>query len=235
MTVPPQHPPVPPTGGQPAPTGQPVAWPQGPAQPAAWPQGQGQPGAWPPPAPVPVVKQIPEGQPYTVRASVRKRVLQFGLLGLFILLMMSCPIGLSGVSGGDLPTLLLMVGFFVLLFGGIFALQIYLIASGGPVLAVGPDGLWIKTRPTRGQAVLLPWGAIEQIYTRRWVFDKVVCVKARDPRTGGNLGAFTALDSGMQQLVFGTGFTAPLTFADRPEREIMGAIVHYSAGRTFIR
>jgi hypothetical protein len=59
----------------------------------------------------------------------------------------------------------------------------------------------------------------------------MICVKPRDPRVGGNLGAFTALDSGMQQLFFGSGFTATLNFADRPEGEIMAALRGYAANR----
>ncbi|MEV0393405.1 hypothetical protein [Polymorphospora rubra] len=217
MTMPPQQPPVPPAGWQPAPAGPP-------------------PGGWPPPPPVPVTKRIPEDQPFIVRASAGKRILQFGLLTLFVLAAPGCSLGLLAFTSGEsaLP-ILGILGALAVFMGLLFGLQVYLLVSGGPVLAVGPAGLWIKTRPTRGQAVWLPWEAIEQIYTRRWAFDKNVCVKPRDPRTGGNLGAFTAVDSGMQQLVFGTGFTAPLAFADRPEREIMGAIVHFSAGRTFIR
>jgi hypothetical protein len=105
------------------------------------------------------------------------------------------------------------------------------VTSGGPVLAVNPAGIWIKTRPTRGQAIWLPWEMIERIYRRRWSFDKMICVKPRDPRVGANLGAFTALDSGMQQLFFGSGFTATANFADKPEAEIMSALRHFAAGR----
>jgi hypothetical protein len=59
----------------------------------------------------------------------------------------------------------------------------------------------------------------------------MVCVKARDPRAGSNLGAFTALDASMQQLFFGSGFTATCVYADKPETEIVGALIHFSAGR----
>jgi hypothetical protein len=77
----------------------------------------------------------------------------------------------------------------------------------------------------------LPWEGIERVYRRRWSFEKMFCVKARDPRAGANLGVFTALDSSMQQLVFGSGFTATANFADRPEQEILAALTHFSAGR----
>ena len=180
-----------------------------------------------------MVKRIPEDQPFTVRPSAGKRGLVFGGLFLFLMLLMACPFGLT-VADGDDDALLIFgfgLGIVGLVIAALFGFQIWLLASGGPVLAVGPTGLWIKTRPTRGQAVWLPWEAIERVYRRRWALEKVVCVKPRDPRAIGNLGAYTALDSSMQQAVFGTGLTATVNFADRSEAEIMQAISHYSAGR----
>jgi len=243
VTVPPQ----PPQGGwQPPPGGwqpqQPGGYPpyqQGgypPQQPGGYPPQQ--PGGYPPqqayprqPPPLPVTKRIPEDQPFVARHSVKKRVLLVGgIFGGIAFLFAAC----IGISSGEALVALATFGCFVALFGLVFGLQIWLLASGGPVLAIGPAGLWIKTRPTRGQAIWLPWEAIERVYQRRWAFDKNLCVKPRDPRTGANLGAFTALDSGMQQLVFGTGFTAPLNFADRPEAEIIAAVAHFSGGRVHV-
>jgi hypothetical protein len=178
-----------------------------------------------------VSKRIPEDQPFIVRPSVRKRGLLFGGLLLFVVLVLACLMGLAASDSTDVGPLLGMVGCFAVFSGLLIGFQLWLITSGGPVLAVGPSGLWIKTRPTRGQAIWLPWEAIDQIYRRRWSLEKLVCVKPRDPRTTGSLGAFTALDSGIQQLFFGTGFTATLNFADRSESEIMQAISHFSAGR----
>lgn len=237
MTVPPHQPP-PTSGGWPQQPPAPPTWPQqpaGPAQPGqpAWPQQPVGPGGWqqqPPPAPAPVVKRIPEDQPFVVRPSGRKHLLFFGGLMAFALLIGACPLGLMAMAGSfDMAAI--GVGIFLVTFGGLFGLQYWMVASGGPVLAVGPAGMWIKTRPTRGQAIWLPWEAIEQVYRRRWAFNKYVCVKLRDPRMLGNLGAYTALDSSMMQGVFGTGLTATANFADRPEAEIMQAIGHFSAGR----
>ncbi|MGW0436078.1 hypothetical protein ACWDV4_26465 [Micromonospora sp. NPDC003197] len=246
MTVPPQQPP-PTSGGWPQQPPTPQAWPQQPANPQAWPQQSGGPaqpqqqawpqqpagpGGWqqPPVAPAPLVKRIPEDQPFVVRPSGRKYLLFFGGLMAFVLLMAGCPLGLMAMAGSP-EMVLIGLGIFLVTFGGLFGLQYWMVASGGPVLAVGPTGLWIKTRPTRGQAVWLPWEAVEQVYRRRWAFNKYVCVKLRDPRMLGNLGAYTALDSSMMQGVFGTGLTATLNFGDRPEAEIMQAIGYFSAGR----
>jgi hypothetical protein len=181
--------------------------------------------------PPPVTKRIPEDQPFTARHSVRKRVLLFGGISGGAALLFAAFVG---IASADLLVALGTFGCFAVVFGLIFGLQIWMFASGGAVLALGPAGLWIKTRPTRGQAIWLPWEAIERVYQRRWAFDKMLCVKPRDPRTGANLGAWTALDSGMQQLVFGTGFTAPLNFADRPEAEIVAAVAHFSGGRVHV-
>lgn len=180
---------------------------------------------------MPVIKRIPDDQPFVVRANVQKRALLFGGVALGVALLVGC---LPLLSGDVVIGFAVIGGFFVFI-GALFGLQLYLLTSGGPVLAVGPAGLWIKTRPTRGQAIWLPWEVVAQVYRRRWSLEKMVCVQPRDPRTGGNLGAFTALDSGLQQLFFGTGFTATLNFADKPEAEIMGAIAHYAAGRVPVR
>jgi hypothetical protein len=212
-------------GNQP-PTG---AW-QQPPPPSGW--NQPPPAGWhaPPPPPPPVVRRIPEDQPFIARHSAGKRGVLFGGAALVVAVLVSC----APLLAGETLIGLVGAGAVAVLTAVLLGLHLYLLASGGPALAIGPAGLWIKTRPTRGQAIWLPWEAIERIYVRRWVFDKMLCVKPRDPRAGTHLGTFTALDSGMQQLVFGTGLTAPLNFADRPETEIMGAVAHFSAGRVRI-
>jgi hypothetical protein len=165
------------------------------------------------------------------RPSLRKRGLALAGLVLFIGLVMACPVGLAASSENGDASILLVIPLIMFFCALLIGFQLWLVSSGGPVLAVGPAGLWIKTRPTRGQAIWLPWEAVDQVYRRRWGLEKMLCVKARDPRAGGDLGAFTALDAGMQQAFFGTGFTATVVYADRTEREIMDAVLRYSAGR----
>jgi hypothetical protein len=181
--------------------------------------------------PYPVVPRIPADQPYVVRPSVRKRVIFFGSLTAVLLIFLGCVLSgaASGTSNGG-ALLIVFLGLVVLLVG-LFGLQIWLLASGGPVLAVGPAGLWIKTRPSRGQAIWLPWEAIGLISRRRWSFDKVLCVVPRDPQAAQQLGAFTAFDSIITQAAFGTGFTATLNFADKSEQEILQAVAYFAAGR----
>jgi len=154
-----------------------------------------------------------------------------------MLLPLGCLLGVGAAASDDQTSALAALGFLgclVVSIAGLMGFQLWLVASGGPVLAVGPAGMWIKTRPTRGQAIWLPWEGIAHISRRRWSLEKMVVVKPRDPRVGSNLGSFTALDSSMLQLFYGSGFTATLNFADKPEAEIMAAIAHFSAGRCHI-
>jgi len=240
MSQPPPPPPPPPPYGPPVP-GQLVPGQRVPGQPGAVPPGYGPPPYSAPPPQLLVAQRIPEDQPFVVRASVGKRIAQFALLGVLILVLLSCPLAavVAGAPGGSTTAEMLPLLLGVGLLGGVvicglLALQVYLLTSGGPVLAVGPQGLWIKTRPTRGQAMWLPWEAIARIYRRRWSLEKMVCVQPHDPRVGSGLGSYTAVDSAAQQLFFGSRLAATVNFADRPESEIMGALAHFAAGRSRI-
>jgi hypothetical protein len=172
------------------------------------------------------------------RPSAVKRALVMVPIAVAVLLVIGCPAALVLTAGGpnhtsgDIVALVALMSCLVVVLGSALAVQIFLVSSGGPVLAAGPAGLWIKTRPTRGQAIWLPWEGIEQIRRRRWGLDKMVVVKPRDPRVEGSLGAFTAVDSAMLKLFYGSGFTATLNFADRSEDEILAALREFSAGRT---
>jgi len=181
--------------------------------------------------PYPVVPRIPEDQPFIVRPSVRKRVLVFGGFVLALMAFLGCVLGLGAIGSDNGPALLVLFLVISAVFVGLFGLQIWLLAGGGPVLAVGPAGLWIKTRPSRGQAIWLPWEAIGMISRRRWSLEKMLCVAPRDPRAEQKLGAFTAFDSMVTQAAFGTGFTATLNYADKSEQEILQAVAYFAAGR----
>lgn len=174
-----------------------------------------------------------------VRPNAVKRGLLLGAVALLPLLLIACGVGVallgsdtsSSGGGGSALAPLAFFGCMLAVIAASLGFQLWLIASGGPVMAVGPAGMWIKSRPTRGQAIWLPWEGIAQISRRRWSLEKMVVVKARDPRADSNLGAFTAVDAGLLKLFYGSGFTATLNFADKPEAEIMAAITHFSAGR----
>jgi hypothetical protein len=175
-----------------------------------------------------LVPRIPEDQPFIVRPSVRKRALAFGAIVLAAALAVGGVLLLApGGPGRLLAGVLVTVGPFATVLAGF----LWLLSTGGPVLAIGPAGLWIKTRPTRGQAVWLPWESIGMISRRRGGLEKLLCVAPRDPGAERHPGAFTAFDSAVTRAAFGTGFTATLNFADRSEQEILQAVAHFSAGR----
>ncbi|MGB2568279.1 hypothetical protein ACPFP2_07505 [Micromonospora citrea] len=242
MTTPPPWPP----SGQPSqhPYGPPPQPPYGPppqppyGQPSQHPYGALPPGHRPPPPPAPVTKRIPEDQPFVVRPNVARRALVMGGVVSVLLVPIVCVLGVGVLGGTDgqarggvVAGLLAMVGCVLVLVAVPLAVQLWLIGSGGPVLALGPAGLWIRTRPTRGQAVWLPWEAVAQISRRRWSLEKMLVVKPYDERALQNLGTFTALDSGLLSAFYGSGLVATLNFADRPESEILAAVAHFSAGR----
>ncbi|WP_229403222.1 hypothetical protein [Micromonospora okii] len=208
-----------------------------PGQPWQHPYGAPQPGYTPPP-PAPVLKRIPADQPFVVRPNVVKRALVMGGVVLVLVLPIACLAGVGLVQGADPQArgnavlgILGVLGCLLALIGLPLGLQLWLIGSGGPVLALGPAGLWIRTRPTRGQAVWLPWEAVGQVSRRRWSLEKMLVVAPRDPRSLQNLGTFTAVDSGLLTAFYGSGLIATLNFADRSESEILAAVAHYSAGR----
>ncbi|MEU6073118.1 hypothetical protein [Micromonospora sp. NPDC047074] len=191
-----------------------------------------------PAPPAPVVRRIPEDQPFVVRPGLAKR----GFVSMGIMLILILPIAflasLGIVNSAD-PELrsqaalgvLGVVACLLALVGLPLGIQLWLIGSGGPLLAVGPAGLWIRTRPTRGQAIWLPWEGVAQISRRRWSLEKMVVVKPRDSQVLQHLGVFTRVDSATLNAFYGSGLVASLNFASRPEKEIMAAIAHYSAGR----
>ncbi|MEU4569677.1 hypothetical protein [Micromonospora sp. NPDC023956] len=248
---PPQHPygnaPQPPYGNAPQhPYGNAPQYAQGNPLPGYPQPGQPTPGhptghpGYPgyPPPPAPTAKRIPEDQPFVVRPSVAKRGLIMGAVMLVLLSPIVCLAGF-GMAGSADPDVrgnaaLGIVGILVCLLAATalpLGIQLWLIASGGPVLALSPAGLWIRTRPTRGQAVWVPWEAVGQIRRRRWSLEKMLVVQLRDPRMLQNLGAYTALDSSMLNAFYGSGLVATLNFADRSEQEIVAAVTHFSAGR----
>ncbi|MEU7995744.1 hypothetical protein AB0B83_10430 [Micromonospora sp. NPDC049060] len=188
--------------------------------------------------PPPVTRRIPEDQPFVVRPNVAKRGLLMTGVVLLLILPIACCAGLGMANSSDpqlrsqsVVAILGVVGCLLALVALPLGIQLWLIGSGGPVLALGPAGLWIRTRPTRGQAIWLPWEGVARISRRRWSLEKMLVVTPRDARALQHLGAFTALDSAALSAFYGSGLVATLNFADRSEAEIMAAVAHYSAGR----
>ncbi|WP_203991270.1 hypothetical protein [Micromonospora lutea] len=182
------------------------------------------------------MRRIPEDQPFVVRPNVTKRGLVFLGLALVLIVPFACCLGggIASSAATGRESFLAVVGVFGCLLAAVclpLGLQLWLIGSGGPVLALGPAGLWIRTRPTRGQAIWLPWEGVAQISRRRWSLEKMLVVRPRDADALRNLGAYTALDTGLLSAFYGSGLVATLNFADKSEADILAAVAHFSAGR----
>lgn len=176
-----------------------------------------------------------------VRASPGKRALRYGVIALVFVFLIACLVGAAmafspePASGGEVVrTLVRAAGVPLLLLSVGMGFQTWLIVSGGPVLALSPAGVWIRTRPSRGQAIWLPWEGIEQISRRRWSVEKYLVVKPRDPRTVQNLGAVTEMEMGLLLGYLGSPLIATLNTADKSEAEILAAVTRFSAGRCHI-
>jgi hypothetical protein len=115
------------------------------------------------------------------------------------------------------------------------SLQMALVAaigmSGGPYLAAGPAGIWVRARKWPARSVFLPWSMVARVYPRRWLFDRLICVQAVDPRAGAGAGVLAQLDMGMQRLLFGAGFTASAFYCERGTDEVLAALRDLSGGR----
>jgi len=182
----------------------------------------------PPPPPPRLITRIPGNLPFVVRPNGLKR-------GLVIFLVLLLPvIVLAGVMSTryDVDTTgwaLLGVTMLalVLLFGG----ELWSNVRGGPMLALAPDGLWIRTRPTRRQAVWLPWEGIAAISRQSRGLEKLLVVQPQDPRTHRTPDGQLTIDPALFKALLGANPVASLRFADKPKEEILAAVHHFSAGR----
>ncbi|GAA0795827.1 hypothetical protein [Spirilliplanes yamanashiensis] len=189
------------------------------------------------PPPYAVVPRIPADQPFVVQPSATKRALLLGglTLGTFLVVGSLLAVFLTVLFDPGFAGVMGIVG--CLLLSGLFftGLQFAVQHRAGPALAVGPDGLWIRTRPFRSGGIWLPWAAVAEVYRRTWLPERYLCVRPHDPRAGQHLGGFGGLDAAMSKGVFGTGLLVSLRTADRSEDEIMRAVAWFAAGRVPVR
>jgi hypothetical protein len=179
--------------------------------------------------------RIPDDLPLVVRANRRNALLfAFGpaLLALVVVMIVFAAKGLLT----DVPAAVVAVAAAcflpLLLVSGAF--RYLVLASGGPRLAAGPDGVWVRARKFPAKAIWLPWAAVERVYPRRVLFQTVICVKPRDPRLDSGYGALGKIQMGVDRAFLGTGFTTPGWNVDRPVPEIMSALAGFAGGRAAI-
>jgi hypothetical protein len=185
--------------------------------------------------PYALLKRIPEDQPFIVRNNPVKRLLVVGavwvVLQLFLIL---CAV--VALTGDEDPehshaTTVFSIAVISLAFLSMLVSPIVaLIRRDEPVLALGPAGLWVRTRPLFGQAIWLPWESLLLISRRRYGFDKMLIVRVRDERVAqlsqSRSSTFSYYGSRRP-----SGFMATLNMADRTSDEILQAVAYYSANR----
>ncbi|MEV0153585.1 hypothetical protein AB0H57_07585 [Micromonospora sp. NPDC050686] len=189
----------------------------------------------PQPAPdsaVRVARRVPEGQPFVVRPRVRRRagrvaVLIGAVLGGFFLVT-----GIGRLGGPPAAGLLAPLAGCCLLVSALF----WLGNPDDPVLAAGPDGLWVRARAFRGQVVWLPWTEIALVHRRRHGLAPVLCVEPRDRGLFRRLGLLAWLDTQVPgppgpARPAHPGFLARLRLTDRAEEEVVAALRRYARGR----
>ena len=204
------------------------------------------PGGWavppqfqqPPGGPLPeLVDRIPDDQPLVLRHRVGRFVAVFGSLyvGVPLTLVLGGHLLLLTMTGteiheigwmGLLPGAILVVGGLVQL-----AIMLGFSLPGGPVLAANGQGLWIRARKWPARSIFLPWPAVARIYTRRWFWDRAICVMPYDSRAGTNAGAWARADMGMQKILLGSRFSASTFYCGRRADDVLAELHHLSGGR----
>jgi hypothetical protein len=185
-----------------------------------------------------VVARIPGNAPLVLRPHRGRFLAFYGTLYLGVplaiqgILLIASLIWLGPRSVGDLAGGFAIVGG-IMIAGGLFQLGLVaaFMMTGGPYLAASADGLWIRARKWPVRAMFLPWGAIQQVYARRWMLEKAVCVVTHDPHTGERAGLGARLDMRTQRLFFGARLTAPTFFCGRNADEVLADLHRLSGGR----
>ena len=183
--------------------------------------------------PFPVVKDIPEDQPFVVHRNPARRLLVAGpvwavlQLALLVLVIVAFAggddTGDSGAGQAVLDFVVISVVLALFFSGALLPV----LAGRAPVLAIGPAGLWVRTRPVFGKAVWLPWEAILLISRRRFGFDRMLIVRPRDER----VAALSRYGTGFNRAFQRSGFMTSLNMSDRTEAEILQAVAYFAANR----
>jgi hypothetical protein len=132
------------------------------------------------PEPFTVVRGVPSEFPHLRHPVVEYR------LGMLITLGVFGPVLLWNVPLGDLRVAVRGAVVVLLL---ALAVGIGLTIASGPAVAVSPWGMWLRVRP--GQAVFLPWAAVDAVYWCRPGHGNVLITVAGSSLGRPRLGALT--------------------------------------------
>lgn len=181
-----------------------------------------------------MAERIPADLPLVVHHTVGRRLLVYGLAYFawcLALLGLAALLALASAGRGAIAVVV-AGGCVIPIVGFLLGVYLWALASRGPVLAAGPAGMWVKCRSLPGQAVWLPWEAIERVSRSRWwVFERMIKVQPRDPNIRRRIGRTSMFDATIGWWYFGPPFSVMLSFTDHSESAAIAAIAQYSAGR----
>ncbi len=187
-----------------------------------------QPWTQQPPA---VLTQVPQDEPYVVRPN------GYGYAKLFCSLLAALLISpvvvwvvLNLILGPPWSGMSLILWISVLFNAGIVGFVWWVASGGGPRLAVGPHGLWLRSVNWPVQAINLAWPDIQAV----WLSPRSgLCVQPRDPDLIARLGQRAIREARSQSGRHGCPLVVPLgRHSDRPIPEVLAAVTHWAAGRT---
>ncbi|MGI8625800.1 MAG: hypothetical protein ACR2J5_04400 [Geodermatophilaceae bacterium] len=186
-------------------------------------------------APPPRRNRVPADLPYVVRPSRRFAWFFRSLLILPLLLVLGVSVWIIIESRPlDPPwSSLWPLGFIVLISCAFMACVWSLRFGGGPRLAIGPEGVWVRgiNRPVRAHC--LPWEQLDQIWLDR---EHYLCLRPGDPGLVAGWKGQAGLEVRAAMRRRGAPFTVPLgRHSDRPDAEVLAALRNFSAGQVDIQ
>lgn len=176
---------------------------------------------------------VPEDLPYLVRPNARGYAKIFSAV-LLVLLLIPVVVWLALNLSPDPPWAGMpwILWISVLCDVGVVSFVWWVAAGGGPRLAMGPDGVWLRSVNWPVQAIFLSWSDIAAVWMSR---HSGLCFAPRDPNLLASLGPRATRGARTQHRRHGALLVVPLgRHSDRPTPEVLAALAHFAAGRTYL-
>lgn len=177
--------------------------------------------------------RIPEDFPYVVRPNGPRYAKIFGGLLAFLLISPFVVwVAVNVILGPPWAGMSWIIWFSPLANAGIIAFLWSVSAGGGPRLAIGPEGAWLRAVHWPVQAIFLRWTDVEAV----WLSSRSgLCFLPRDPGLIAGLGRRAMREARTQHRRHGAPLVVPLgKHSDRPTEDVIAAVLHYAAGRVYL-